>query len=85
MKDISISAKLRSSLFKSPITAEAADYIDAQAARISELHAALATARKDALREAADAVLTVEVGDTFSPKIRCQGSILALINKDQKP
>ena len=37
MKDISISAKLRSSLFKSPITAEAADYIDAQAARIEQL------------------------------------------------
>ena len=39
MTDISISAQLRSSLFKSPITAEAADYIDAQAARIAELEA----------------------------------------------
>ena len=48
MKDISISAKFRSSLFKSPITAEAADYIDAQAARIEQLQAALGLLRFEA-------------------------------------
>ena len=36
-----ISARLRSSLFKSPITAEAADHIDAQAAKIKALVEAL--------------------------------------------